>query len=204
MEACQNEVRGVAAFDFFLWCSTLFQEFFYLSFEFKSKNLKSNTQNALLYILTVKTIGTQSLLNIQQITLYSATCIIHHCSYSVTRRQASIVDWMWQWESFGKQFTKPPLLRGRQDEQLSWLHTLMTSLPFRVWQLSTSSQWQPDECSEWVVTLATAMLSWPSPYILRDSPRWQWAQQHSRQCTHPHSNARRHVHILYISRMSFL
>lgn len=63
----------------------------------------------------------------------------------------------------------------------------VTSLPFRVWQLSTSSLWQPDECSEWVVTLATAMLSWPSLYILPDSPRWQWAQRalaHTRTHTH--------------------
>lgn len=66
----------------------------------------------------------------------------------------------------------------------------MTSLPLSVWQLSTSSQWQPDECNEWVVTLATAMLSWPSPYILPDSPCWHQAQRtHTKQCTHPHTHS---------------
>lgn len=100
---------------------------------------------------------------------------------------------MRKWESFGKQSTKPPPLREgdrtNSDDTPSWLHALMTSLPLRVWQLSTSSLWQPDECSEWVVTLATAMLSWPSPYILPDSPRWQWAQ-------HTLNNAHTHTHTL--------
>lgn len=100
---------------------------------------------------------------------------------------------MWEWESFGKQFQKPPLLtRKSGDDTPTWLCALMTSLPLRVWQLSTSSLWQPDECGEWVVTLATAMLSWPSPYILPDSPRWQWAQHtldnaHAPTHTHTHS-----------------
>lgn len=102
---------------------------------------------------------------------------------------------MCKWESFGKQFTKPPPLREgdrtkHSDDTPSWLHASMTSLPLRVWQLSTSSLWQPDECSEWVVTLATVMLSWPSPYILPDSPRWQWAQTHTQTMhtpTHTHT-----------------
>ena len=102
---------------------------------------------------------------------------------------------MWEWESFGKQFQKPPLLtRKSGDDTPTWLCALMTSLPLRVWQLSTSSLWQPDECGEWVVTLATAMLSWPSPYILPDSPRWQWAQ-HTLDNAHAPTHTHTHTHI---------
>lgn len=114
---------------------------------------------------------------------------------------------MWKWESFGKHITKPRLLREgdrtNTDDTASWLHTLMTSLPLRVWQLSTSLLWQPDECSEWVVTLATAMLSWPSPYILPDSPHWQWAQHahthtptmHTPTHTHTYSTTLCQTHV---------
>lgn len=131
----------------------------------------------------------------------SATCIIHCCSYSIV----CIVDWMWKWESWSEQFKKPPLREGDRtngDDTPSWLQTPMTSFPLRLWQLSTSSRWQPDECSEWVVTLATAMLSWPSPYILPDSPHWQWAQHthidtvnnaHTHTYTHTHTQFTKHT-----------
>lgn len=112
---------------------------------------------------------------------------------------------MWKWESFSKQIKQSLCCWERAAGwTVSWRHTPMTSLPLSVWQLSTSSQWQPDECNEWVVTLATAMLSWLSPYILPDSPCWRWAQHtRTKQCTHPHTYSRTlcqaHVHILYLS-----
>lgn len=124
----------------------------------------------------------------------SAACIIHCCSYSIV----CIVDWMWKWESLSEQFKKPPLREGDRtngDDTPSWLQTPMTSFPLRLWQLSTSSRWQPDECSEWVVTLATAMLSWPSPYILPDSPHWQWAQHtHTDTVNNAHTHTYTHTH----------
>lgn len=86
------------------------------------------------------------------------------------------------------------------DDASCWRHESVTSLPPRAWQLSTSSLRQPDECSEWVVTLATAMLSWPSPYIPPDSPRRPRAQQARltmRKRLRTYMQARRRV--LYLS-----
>ena len=163
------------------------------------KNMKSNTQNAISDVLTLTTIGKQLLLYNQQITrLNSASCIIHHCCWSVKAASYLLLAGCGSGSPLVNNSQSPCCWKRAAGRTLSWLHTSMTSLPLGVWQLSTSSLWQPDECSEWVVTLATAVLSWPSPYILPDSPRWQWAQ---RTLNNAHTHTQTHIHKHFFKHM---
>lgn len=107
-------------------------------------------------------------------------------------QKASIVYSRKKWESFALAIRKSSAAVIERDGMggggVQTGHSV-TSLPLRVWQLRTSLLWQPDECSEWVVTLATATLSWPYLYILPDSPRWRWAHH-----MHTVDNAHTHTH----------